>query len=82
MKKAFLSLLGGILMGGLISYLFLEYKDSNYEIRNYYGIDSKIVKEWDFEFISNVGFIVFGVSILIFLIWTFVEKKFKRKTGH
>jgi hypothetical protein len=77
MKKAFLSLLGGILIGSIISYLFLEYKDSNYEIRNYYGIDSKIVKEWDFEFISNAGFIIAGVSILIFLIWTFVEKKSK-----
>jgi hypothetical protein len=75
MKKAFLSLLCGILIGGIISYVLPEYKVSKYEIRNY--IDSKIVTEWDFEIIPNTGFIMAGVSILIYLIWTYVEKKSK-----
>ncbi|MCA1041558.1 hypothetical protein LCM00_18735 [Bacillus infantis] len=48
MKKFFLSLTGGILLGGILSYFFLDYEDSNYVLLNYYGEDKKIVKEWDF----------------------------------
>jgi uncharacterized membrane protein YukC len=76
LKKTILSLAGGILLGGLISYFFLDYQDSNYVIRNYHGIDKKIVKEWDFQFISNAGFIILGISVVIYLIWTYFEKKF------
>ncbi|TFB24089.1 hypothetical protein E3U55_04555 [Filobacillus milosensis] len=77
MKKVLLSFVGGLLIGGIISYLFLDNNDSNYEIRNYYGIDSKQVKEWDFEFIFNSGIIIAGISFIIYLVWTFIEKKTK-----
>jgi phage shock protein PspC (stress-responsive transcriptional regulator) len=77
MKKLLLSLIGGILIGGIISYLILDYKNSNYVILNYFGVDKKTVREWDFQFISNAGFIIAGVSISIYLIWTFFEKKSK-----
>ncbi|PLR71163.1 hypothetical protein CYJ37_20525 [Bacillus sp. UMB0728] len=75
LKKFFLSLTGGILLGGILSYFFLDYEDSNYVLLNYYGADKKIVKEWDFQFISNAGFIIIGLSVLIFLIWTYFERR-------
>ncbi|OCA92617.1 hypothetical protein A8F95_02675 [Bacillus wudalianchiensis] len=79
MKKILLSLLGGIIIGGSISYFFLDYEDSNYVILNYFGVDKKTVREWDFQFISNAGFIIIGVSILIYLIWTLFEKRYNTR---
>ncbi|TFE00629.1 hypothetical protein [Jeotgalibacillus salarius] len=76
MKKFFFSLLGGIFFGGIISFFLMDYRDTGYELGNYYGITSKTVKELDFNFIFNVGIIIIGVSILIFVIWTYIEKKF------
>jgi hypothetical protein len=55
--------------------LILDYKNSNYVIFNYFGVDKKTVREGDFQFISNAGFIIGVVSISIYMIWTFVEKK-------
>lgn len=75
LKKFFLSLTGGILLGGILSYIFLDYQDSSYVLLNYYGEDKKIVKEWDFQFISNAGFIIIGLSVLIYLIWTYFERR-------
>ncbi len=77
MKKIFLSLLGGLILGVIISVILWDYQSWNYEIQNYYGTGTKEVKEWDFEFLTNATSIIIVVSILIFLIWTFIEKKSK-----
>jgi hypothetical protein len=64
----------GIVIGGLISYLLLDYQDQSYEIKNYYGAD-KSVTEWDWVTISYTGTIIIIVSILCSVIWTFIEKE-------
>jgi Na+-driven multidrug efflux pump len=79
MKKVFLSLLGGLIIGGIISYIFLDYQNSNYQIQNYYGATKKEVKEWDFEFLFNATGIALATSMIIYLLWTFFEKWKKSK---
>lgn len=68
--KIFLSLLGGLIIGGLLSFVFLDYQNQDYTIQNYYGIDNHTVKELDFNFMFKATLIIGGVSIMIYLIWT------------
>jgi len=75
MKKFSLSLLGGIIIGLILSSLFMDYKDIRYEVRELAGIESRMIREMDFDFAFNASILVIGISILIFVIWTFIEKK-------
>jgi ABC-type Fe3+-siderophore transport system permease subunit len=75
MKKILVSLLVSLVLGGLISYFFLENQDKSYEISNYYGLEKKTVKEWDWDFITNTGTIVFLIAVLCFITWTVIEKR-------
>lgn len=40
------------------------------------GEVTKTINELDFNLITNSFLIVLGVSILIYVIWRFIEKKF------
>ncbi|MCL6572925.1 MAG: hypothetical protein K6T88_14775 [Bacillus sp. (in: Bacteria)] len=75
MKKFSLSLLGGIIIGLIVSFLLLDYEDIRYEVLNLGGIKSRWIREMDLDFAFNASILVIGISILIFVIWTFVEKK-------
>ena len=79
MKKFFLSLLGGIIIGLIVSFLLMDYEDIRYEVRDLAGIVSRWIREMDFDFAFNASLLVIGMSILIFVIWTFVEKKLDEK---
>lgn len=76
MKKFSLSILAGLIIGGFISSLFMDYKNQGYEIMNYYGIETFKVNELDFDFLFNSTIIVITLSILFFIIWTLIEKKY------
>lgn len=76
MKKFSLSILAGLIIGGYISSLFMDYKNQGYEIMNYYGIETFKVNELDFDFLFNSSIIVIALSILFFIIWTLIEKKY------
>ena len=76
MKKFSLSILAGLIIGGYISSLFMDYKNQGYEIMNYYGIETFKVNELDFDFLFNATIIVIVLSILFFTIWTLIEKKY------
>lgn len=78
MKKTLISLIGGLVIGGITSIIFLDYKSSSYQIRNYYGIDIFKVGELDFDFLWNASVIVAMFSIFIFFSWRFIDKKFKK----
>ncbi|WP_141993214.1 hypothetical protein [Bacillus sp. B4EP4a] len=73
--KVLLSILGGVLIGGIICYLFMDYETSNYVIQNYYGLDEKEIKEWDFSYITQAGFIILITTLLIYFSWVVVEKR-------
>ncbi|WP_144528292.1 hypothetical protein AAEY33_22330 [Peribacillus simplex] len=75
MTKFLLSILGGVLIGGIICYLFMDYETSNYVIQNYYGLDEKEIKEWDFSYITQAGFIILITTLLVYFSWVVVEKR-------
>ncbi|WP_281863403.1 hypothetical protein [Planomicrobium okeanokoites] len=74
MKKIFLSILGGLVLGLILSFLLFDYESSWTSHLNRAGVD-QIVNEMDFDFVFNSSLLVIGISILIYLIWSFVEKK-------
>ena len=75
MKKFSLSIFAGLIIGGFVSSLFMDYKNQGYEIINYYGIETFKVNELDFNFLFNATIIVFALSTLFFIIWTVIEKR-------
>lgn len=74
MKKAFLSILGGLVLGLILAFILFDYQSSWSTHLNRAGVD-QIVNEMDFDFVFNSSLLVIGISILIFLVWNFVEKK-------
>ncbi len=74
MKKAFFSILGGLVLGLILSFILFDYQSSWTSYLNRAGVD-QVVKEMDFDFVFNTSLMVIGISILIFLIWSLVDKK-------
>ncbi|MED3910553.1 hypothetical protein P4597_15355 [Peribacillus simplex] len=75
MKKYLLSIVGGVLIGGIICYFFMDYETANYVIQNYNGLEEKEIKEWDFSYITQAGFIILITTLLIYFSWVVVEKR-------
>ncbi|GAB6256957.1 hypothetical protein [Peribacillus sp. NPDC055009] len=75
MKKFLLSLLGGVIIGGIISCVFMDYETSNYIIQNYNGLDEKEIKEWDFSYITQAGFIILITTLFIYFSLVVLEKR-------
>ncbi|MEK4539160.1 hypothetical protein NST21_28205 [Peribacillus sp. FSL K6-1552] len=75
MKKFLLSLLVGVIIGGIICYVFMDYETSNYIIQNYKGQDEKEVREWDFAYITQAGFIILITTLLIYFSWDALKKR-------
>lgn len=78
MKKGLLSVLCGIFIGGILSYFLLDYRGQSMEFLNYYGEESKIVHELDFNFISNSAAIIIGVTLVIYFTVLLLEKMVKK----
>ena len=75
--KGWISLLSGLIIGIIISYFVLDYKGWTIYQMDVNGEVTKTINELDFNLITNSFLIVLGVTILIYVIWTFIEKKFK-----
>ena len=75
MRKFSFSILGGIIIGLILSFVLMDYEVIKYEIREQAGIESRWVSEMDFNFVFNASMLVFGVAILIFIVWSFIERK-------
>ena len=74
--KGWISLLSGLIIGIFISYFVLDYNGATIYQVDVNGEVSKTINELDFNLITNSFLIILGVSILIYVIWTFIEKKF------
>ncbi|RAZ69612.1 hypothetical protein [Planococcus maitriensis] len=74
MKKFFLSIAGGLALGLILSFSFMDYESSWTHHIQRAGVD-QVVEEMDFEFVFIASLLVLGISALIFLVWSFVEKK-------
>lgn len=74
MKKFTFSLLGGIMIGIVLAFSLWDYSGATYEIIGQAGVD-RTIKEMDFAFLFNTSLIVLAFTVLIYLVWTFIEKK-------
>ncbi len=57
----------------------MDYKGIRYEVLDQAGIESRWVREMDFDFVFNASLLVIGSSIVLFFVFTFIEKKFDMK---
>lgn len=73
--KVWFSLLGGLVIGIILSYFFLEYNGWAIHHMGENGEVVKTIKELDFNLITNGFLIVVGVSFLIYVVWTLIERK-------
>lgn len=74
MKRFTLSIIGGILIGLIMSFVFWDYQGSTYEILNQAGVD-RTVSEMDFDFIFKASLLSLVSAILIYLLWSLFDKK-------
>ena len=74
MKKFFLSIVGGLLIGLILSFSFMDYESSWSHHIQRAGVD-QMVEEMNFDFVFTASLLVVGISILIFAVWSFIEKK-------
>ena len=73
--KVWFSLLGGLVIGIILSYFFLEYNGWTIHPMGENGEVVNTINELDFNLITNGFLIVFGVSFLIYVVWTLIERK-------
>lgn len=69
LKKFLLSLLVGVIIGGIICCVFMDYETSNYVIQDFNGQEEKEIKEWDFMYITQAGFIILAITLLFYFSW-------------
>lgn len=74
MKKFFFSLMGGVVLGLILSFILFDYESSWTMYLNRAGAN-QVVNEMDFDFVHNSSLIVIGISIVIYAIWSWVDKK-------
>ncbi|QMT16783.1 hypothetical protein H1Q58_12515 [Planococcus maritimus] len=74
MKKFFLSTAGGLVLGLFLSFTFMDYESSWMHHTQRAGVD-QVVNEMDFDFVFFATILVLVISVLIFAVWTFIEKK-------
>lgn len=53
----------------------MDYETSNYIIQNYNGLDEKEIKEWDFSYITQAGFIILITTLFIYFSLVVLEKR-------
>lgn len=74
MRKFMFSLSGGLIIGLILSFIFWDYQGPAYEFINRAGADQTIY-EWDFDFVYNSSLLVIAIIVLIYLTWTYIDKK-------
>lgn len=76
MRKFSFSILGGIIIGLILSFVLMDYEDISYQLMDRGSSEYRSVSEMDFNFVFNASMLVFGVAILIFIVWSIVERKY------
>lgn len=75
MRKFFGSLLGGLLIGLPLAFLWIGYEGITYSQMNVAGVEEVIVHEMDFDFVFYSSLLVVAIAVIIYLIWNFINKK-------
>lgn len=75
MKKGWISVSLGLIVGAIISYFTLNY--DGWTIHYYDGDGNRLqtIHELDINLLMNGFIIIVAVSALIYFIWTIIEKK-------
>ncbi|MDN5709390.1 MAG: hypothetical protein L0G95_08115 [Planococcus sp. (in: firmicutes)] len=79
MKKFFISIMGGIVLGLILSFSFMDYESSWTHHIQRAGVD-QVVQEMDFDFVFTASILITVSSALIFAVWSFIEKKKDEKS--
>jgi TRAP-type C4-dicarboxylate transport system permease small subunit len=77
MKKGWISIVGGLILGLIISFFTLEYKGWQYIRHNSNGEVEQVINELDFNLITNSFLIIVATGIVIYLILSIIEKRKK-----
>lgn len=72
--KKIKSLIGGIVLGIIISYFILDYNGWTIFEMDDKGNTVKTTNELDFDLLTNAFLIIFLCTLLIYIAWTLVEK--------
>jgi len=75
MRKFSFSIFGGIIIGLILAFVLMDYEDMSYQLMDRGSTEYRTVSEMDFNFVFNASLLVMGVAILIFIVWSFVERK-------
>lgn len=78
MKKFLFSVLGGLLIGGVLSFFLWDYSAPTFEVINDNG-ENYSITELDFDFVFNASLLILAFSVLLYVIWTLVDKKKDKK---
>jgi MFS family permease len=77
MKKGWISLVGGFILGLIVSFFTLEYDGWKYITVNGNGEVEQVLNELDFNLITNTFLIMVAFGIVIYLILSIIEKRKK-----
>ncbi|AIY05460.1 hypothetical protein Plano_1495 [Planococcus sp. PAMC 21323] len=75
MKKFFVSLFGGLLIGLPLAFWWIGYETISYSQLNVTGVDEVIVREMDFDFVFYASLLVVAIAAIIYFVWSFISKK-------
>ncbi|PFA63377.1 hypothetical protein CN378_20010 [Bacillus sp. AFS015802] len=81
MKKGWISIVGGFIVGLILSYRFLEYNGWIIYKMDNNGHVLSTVKEMDFNLITNSFLLMAASTLIIYLTLRLIETIWKRKSG-
>lgn len=75
MKKFFVSLFGGCLIGLPLAFWWIGYESISYSQLNVAGVDEVIVREMDFDFVFYASLLVVTIAAIIYFVWSVIDRK-------
>ncbi|PFA69830.1 hypothetical protein CN378_03420 [Bacillus sp. AFS015802] len=75
MKKGWISIVGGIILGLILSFFTLEYDGWKYITVSGNGEVEQVIHELDFNLITNTFLLMTACGILMYSILSMIEKK-------
>lgn len=80
MKKGWISIIGGFLIGLALSYQLLEYNGWTIHKMDQEGKVQSTMKEMDFNLITNAFLLMVASTLIIYLTLRLIEIVWKRKS--
>ncbi|MEI5908076.1 hypothetical protein WAK64_13530 [Bacillus spongiae] len=77
MKKGWISIVGGFIVGFIISFFTLEYNGWTHIFLDSNGEVEKVINELDVNLLTNSFFIIIATAIVIYLLLSIIEKLIK-----